>query len=275
MALGFLAVLMAAYLFAFVRNGWSTNPETWGHLGDYIGGLLSPLVAGLALMALVVGVRLQKAEMAETRKELADSRLAMEQQAKSIEQQRREQRFFDLLNIYSATLNAISFADSADARGVLHVGKHAFRYLLASPSSPLAGTAPLFAPAATGANGLEPQTAPKHIETEWAAVSPLLDHYFRTICLLLKEFEQHFSDPAERKRYIMLFRTQLSSDELNLITMNLLYAPGGQRMRRYVNTSALIKHLPPSYLRELAEQALDPRAFGHKPRPQTTENTPC
>ena len=55
-------------------------------------------------MAVVVSVRLQKAELAETRKELENSRLAMEEQAITAEQQRREQRFFDLLNLYQETL---------------------------------------------------------------------------------------------------------------------------------------------------------------------------
>ncbi len=47
---GFLTVLVAAYEFAFVQNGWSKRPEASGQLGDYIGGLLNPLVAGYGIL---------------------------------------------------------------------------------------------------------------------------------------------------------------------------------------------------------------------------------
>lgn len=60
----FLSVL---YWIRFSANGKSPDPATWGQFGDYIGGLLNPLVATLALLALVISIQIQKRELSETR----------------------------------------------------------------------------------------------------------------------------------------------------------------------------------------------------------------
>lgn len=214
-------------------------------------------------MALVVSVRLQKAELAAARREMMNSRLAMQEQAKTAEQHRREQRFFDLLAIYTTTLDSISLTETSTGKSVLHIGKHAFRFLVSSSyNTPLAAIKHIFEQPSEWGNYYSPGSEPQNVEAEWGSVSPTLDHYFRTICILLKELELHFADKEERRRYVKLFRTQLSRDELNLIAMNLLYAPEGKRMQPYINNTGLLKHMPSSYLRTQAEKELDSRSFG-------------
>lgn len=66
---GFLG-LSLLYLWRFSDNGWSIDPATWGQFGDYVGGLLNPLVATLALVAIVISIRIQKTELKETRSAL-------------------------------------------------------------------------------------------------------------------------------------------------------------------------------------------------------------
>lgn len=116
-----LLVLVMAYIFAFYQNGWAKDQVTWGQFGDYIGGLLNPLVAGFALLALVASVRLQKAELAATREELKESRQAMQEQAKIAEQQRSEQRFFDCMGFYQKMVDG----QKAIKNNTLYYGKEA------------------------------------------------------------------------------------------------------------------------------------------------------
>lgn len=52
------------------RNPLSADTGTWGEFGDFIGGLMNPIVAGCALYWLAMSVRLQKQELAATREEL-------------------------------------------------------------------------------------------------------------------------------------------------------------------------------------------------------------
>ena len=66
---GFLA-LSLLYFSRFSENGSSTDPASWGQFGDYVGGLLNPLVATLALVAIVISIRIQKNELKETRSAL-------------------------------------------------------------------------------------------------------------------------------------------------------------------------------------------------------------
>ena len=61
----------------------STTTETWGQLGDYVGGLLNPVVAYFAFYWLTKSVALQKEELADTRQALQESSVSQEKQAKA------------------------------------------------------------------------------------------------------------------------------------------------------------------------------------------------
>lgn len=60
----------------------SKTTGTWGELGDFIGGLMNPIVAGCALYWLAMSVRLQKQELADTRHELTMASQAQREQAR-------------------------------------------------------------------------------------------------------------------------------------------------------------------------------------------------
>lgn len=260
-ALLVLCTLLLAYVCTFWHKGWPQEYDKWGQLGDYIGGLLNPLVAGFALMALVVSVRLQKAELAATRKELENSRLAMEEQAKTAEQQRREQRFFDFLNIYQTTVQAVILEDREK---ISRSGKKGFQYLVSSYESPFWKLLYLITtkPSEVASFLEEPDLTKNQIELTWAEESSVLHPYFRTVFIILREAEQILKE--DHVLYIKLFRAQLSSDEVNLLAMNLLYAEEGKKMRLLAANYGLLKHMPANPLRKIAETELDPLSFGRK-----------
>jgi uncharacterized membrane protein len=64
--------IVGAYLIAFSVFNWevSNNPSNWGPLGDYFGGLLNPIIALAALIALIRASKFQKSEFVATRKHL-------------------------------------------------------------------------------------------------------------------------------------------------------------------------------------------------------------
>jgi hypothetical protein len=59
----------------------SDQADAWGQFGDFIGGVLNPLVAYAAFYWLTRTVRLQKEELLETRQALAESAEAQAKQA--------------------------------------------------------------------------------------------------------------------------------------------------------------------------------------------------
>lgn len=255
--------LLLFYAIAFASWGWSHSPEAWGQLGDYLGGILNPLVALCALIALVVSIRLQKAELAATRAELASAKAVAEEQAKTAEQQRREQRFFDVLRLYQETLRSVEFERAVDAGVRSYSGKSAFQYIAnlryrTSAGGSLPNNIPLLLQESAPINEAENEKFSAAME-QWAS---LLDHYFRVIFLLLREAEPTLG--SEHFRYVKYLRAQLSKDELQLLAINMLFDPEGERMVPWAEKYGLLKHLPAGRLRNYAESKLPLKIFGDK-----------
>ena len=265
-AAGMLLLLVSAYGIAFWQNGWSKSPDAWGQLGDYVGGLLNPLVAGFALMALVVSVRLQKAELAATRKELEISRLAMQDQATTAEQQRQEQRFFDLFSIYHRTIDSvrISVVGKLDHSETHHQGKDAldawFRRRLPRELHTFDrhGLGAEHGSAARGSRTIDKEL----LEGAWKvdSSSGSFDHYLRVIYRLLVDSEsllgeQHF-------RYVKILRAQLNRNELILLGFNMWLSDEGKKMIPFAEKYGLLKHLKTGKLRSQLEKELPSGIFG-------------
>lgn len=89
LAAGAIAVC-GAYVLGAVLQKWQLGgPEAWGQLGDYVGGLLNPLV-GLATVVLVVRtLQYSRDEASSTREELQKQLMAMEKQHSLSEMQKR------------------------------------------------------------------------------------------------------------------------------------------------------------------------------------------
>jgi hypothetical protein len=76
-----ILVTVGAYVFRFHDLLRTADPAAWGQFGDYIGGVLNPLIAFGAFYWLATSVLLQKTELEETRRQLHDSKLAQRDQA--------------------------------------------------------------------------------------------------------------------------------------------------------------------------------------------------
>jgi hypothetical protein len=77
-----LALLLYAGWFWMLKSKpLSEDSGSWGEFGDYVGGLLNPLVAYFAFYWLTRSVRLQKEELFETRVALQESSQSQKKQA--------------------------------------------------------------------------------------------------------------------------------------------------------------------------------------------------
>ncbi|GAB3099639.1 hypothetical protein G8770_03490 [Aestuariicella hydrocarbonica] len=68
-----LILVYFIWFYAINGKGLSENPSDWGTFGDYLGGIINPLIAFFALMWLVKSVRIQRIELQATRKELKEA----------------------------------------------------------------------------------------------------------------------------------------------------------------------------------------------------------
>ncbi|MBW3532980.1 putative phage abortive infection protein [Shewanella sp. NKUCC06_TVS] len=107
-----------AYYFNFGHLSISDKPENWGVFGDYIGGILNPILSFSAFIGVLITVLLQKSQLQQTqsqltmtkeeleltRAELKRSADAQAQQIESVNIQNFEATFFNLLNRFESQI---------------------------------------------------------------------------------------------------------------------------------------------------------------------------
>ncbi len=265
-----IAALGACALAVAYWVGWSPSgpdenaPEKLGQMGDFFGGMLNPLVSALTLFVAISVWQLQKVELQATKK-------ALDEQAKTAEQQRQEQRFFDLLNVYQQTVASISFEKHKPSGEfpVQYAGKEALSKFLNSHEGLL--DLQSFNQSGHDAWTLQPDQLLLRADliTYWdnETIASLFDHYFRVIFRILTEAEgllsnQQIPDLKDQHfRYIKLFRAQLSRSELMILGFNLWLDDEGEKMLPLAEKYGLLKHLPTGHLRTELEK-LHPKVFG-------------
>ena len=88
---GVLALLLIiGYALTFKALPAGENPAAWGTFGDYMGGLLNPLISLFTLMVAMQVWKLQKTELLETRKAIEEQGKTAELQLQSSERARYE-----------------------------------------------------------------------------------------------------------------------------------------------------------------------------------------
>ncbi len=113
-----IAVVVITMLLFFAYGIWfglihrvppaKDDPAIWGSFGDFIGGILNPIVAFCALYWLTRSIEIQREELSDTKKELADTRKLIAEQAETAEKQRFEDTFFALLNQHNQALRHLA-----------------------------------------------------------------------------------------------------------------------------------------------------------------------
>lgn len=117
----FLSIVAVAAFLALIAKFGSTTPAELGQLGDFIGGLMNPLVATFAAILLAISIQIQrralkkseealdiqKQELQETRDVLQDSATAQRQQVQYAEQSAKVAALTGLVNILAADIERI------------------------------------------------------------------------------------------------------------------------------------------------------------------------
>ena len=233
--------LIGIYYFKFNGPEFLNKPELWGSFGDYIGGILNPIISFCTLMIAYAVWKLQKEEMAATKN-------ALEEQAKTAEQQRREQRFFDLLGLYRETVAALEFNSwGADSTGktsfkaALDYFCHKFdqkHYLL-----------PFFKQQ-TWVNLNENDLQYLHeINSNWDVINANFFPHFRVCLFILHEIKRTLN--VDHFRYAELFKNQLTPSEAALLGLYICTENEGKKSVEITNeynflSNAKLVH-PPIY----------------------------
>jgi len=246
-----LAMAGAAALALVYAGIWSLpihkSGGELGQMGDFFGGLLNPLVSLLTLFVAISVWQLQKTELKVTNE-------AMKSQDETAKQQRQEQRFFDLLNVYYRTVESISYlhkplgpyADSPErfegkaAIAAWLESSHSLKQLVENKGNSLLGEP----------GDRESHAHPVHQSAvAWTTgrAKNFFDSYFRVVRHLLTEAPSLLGD--QHWRYVSLFRAQLSEAELIVLAYHLWLDPNGQNMTPLFSKYHLLDDLPRGDLR--------------------------
>ena len=273
--------------------GWGVlskfSPDRLGQLGDYIGGILNPLVAFFALMALFQTTQLQAKltkQQIDDERQRAENQKDEAQKLKDIEINRQTHddfvRLFDsylrLVDSFDITVNEQGNGYSSNNTGVernIYRGKALFNKLASihfdAALNPMDAKLKVisFYIDSNRSSGSELATADQNLETEIKKGIRYLYPYYRVVFNLLKtESEKRKLNPICDdlvRKDVKFFRAQLSEGELIWIGLNLLYHEAGSNLSQYVAEFGLLKHLQSKAIKDdLLTKYNQPNFFGRK-----------
>lgn len=209
-AVAILAVLLSAYaVFYFYWNdfgvyGRSEDPEKWGQLGDYVGGLLNPVVGFFALLLLVTSLRLQARELSIA---LWEFKAATKLMAK----QTFEANLWQMLKLHHEFAKAMALTTAANAQ-------------IDGPSCFSLFRGRLVELAATHRDQDEEIRSERMWETFLLDYEIHVSHYLRLLQRMLISIKSEEDrarageiEPAEIQAHIDTVRSSLSHDELTVL----------------------------------------------------------
>ncbi|WP_176947603.1 MULTISPECIES: putative phage abortive infection protein [unclassified Variovorax] len=247
--------VLLLYFNVFHRYKLSVDPGDWGAFGDYVGGIINPIV-GIATVTLIfLTLILQKKELQASLEEIRRAH-------KSAVLQGFEQSLFSWLANYHSLLAATKSKFGGEGRqaltsmyekrfsGVVAMQKH---YLEVCNETLDEEEAKIHL-------GDMRRTAASGDPDEWINFSNVfglslwgyrevvrthrseLDAVFRTLYRLLRWIDTSELDDAQKWHYVALVRAQLSWIELVFILYNTL-TPAGEKFARLANDYALFDNL--------------------------------
>ena len=110
-AIAFVIIIPTIYILWFNilnEQPLSKDSSIWGTFGDFMGGVLNPVVALLAFYWLTKSVLIQKTELAATQEILRETGEAQKQQVITQEKKRFEDTFYSLLNQFNSIFDQLN-----------------------------------------------------------------------------------------------------------------------------------------------------------------------
>ena len=256
-------VLIGAYAgyFGIFKSAPAGPPESWGQFGDFLGGLLNPVVGIVTIILLVQTLReqqraiamqseelaLQRNELKLQRAETAKSTAALDAQHKAIVIQSLEQTFFTWLDSYTESLKEIqSTGHRAPADG-----PRALKQILFSGNIAMVDVVRSVVEQYQEA-GFVTQVKLREfwhneISDWWSGLfrahESSIGVTLRILLTLIQWIDNHPAlTPLDRWNYISILRARLSTPEIMLLYFNGITAHG-EPFKPFIDKYALLDRL--------------------------------
>lgn len=262
-------VAVLAYVFVFHQAGWSPDPAAWGEFGDFLGGLINPIVGIVTVFLVFLSISIQ-------RREFKQSNDALAAQNAAIRLQSFEQTFFAWLSNYRDLVSSVTSEDRVGRDALLlmwatHLSRNPVRDRLRGML-----TLQDYENAIRPGGGIPDAETPKILELllqSWQVIYNESEHHldsmFRTLYRLIRwvdERPETLLSADQKWHYISIVRAQLSRVEMLYLFYN-GFTGRGHRFAKYINKYALFDNLDDNddfalrLMRQLDESPFDAEAY--------------
>lgn len=272
-----------------------TDPAAvWGQFGDYVGGLINPVVGVATVLLIIITIILQRTELKNSIEELRNSNAAIAVQNKQMALQGFEQTFFAWLGSYRELVNSISTMDTGQIGGIYVNGRNALQFwrsqnfseyqlltenkivveeLISTSQNATDTTLKLERVIKTKFSNKEQmdaldwkilsQSSLKLWENTYSASEIHTDSMFRTAYRLIRFIDEQSEDILDKQskwKYVSIVRAQLSFIEMEYLFYN-GFTKRGENFVQYINKYALFDNFRPQqnvYFEILKNSVLNP-----------------
>jgi hypothetical protein len=242
-----VAMLFAIILFSIniISYEPADNGGGLGAFGDFLGGVLNPILTFLTFFGLIITIVIQRKELHLARVEFEKSANALTDQSKSLKQQNVENTFFNLIELHNNICKELTLAHLIDNRMDKHHGALAEEH--SDFTNTLAKGREVFTiiKEKFDEDGFPTSDDMKNKYDEFQkSRNNIVSHYFRNLYQILKFVDESNIDNSNKKKYIRIIRSQLSTDELTILYFNCLspLVDNGQFLE-LVRKHAILEHI--------------------------------
>ncbi|MBB4117008.1 putative membrane protein [Rhizobium sp. BK226] len=212
--------------------------KNWGTFGDFLGGVLNPVLTFLSFMALLFTIILQQREIHGAKEDAKVLQSQRHADRLSSERMQFENTFFQMVSIHNTIVNSID-VDRGPSKNQLR-GRECFKHFRDVMQA--------FYDADHSPDELKKSLAAHdHL---WKSYQNDLAHYYRYLYNIIRFINE--SD-VNKTRYIRILRAQLSDFELLVLFYNGLF-PLAAKFKEYVEFFTLFDNLPKDLLFERSHE---------------------
>jgi len=229
-----VSYLLIKFYYNLISNeNFEHEITKFAQLGDFLGGTLNPLIAFFTVILLIFTIYIQTKELEATREELEKSRIAQQEQSKSLllqniatKQQMFENTFFKLSEQFFQSKNDLKRGKDKSIKAIdsmlIWFKHHQLPYYQA--------------------NSNDTQKSIQTIYDEYNKdIENITGIYFGQIYQILKFI--HESNISDKQRYINIFRAQFTKDELEFLFYHCLGSIGKRKFKSLIEQYEFFEHI--------------------------------
>lgn len=254
-ALTLAIIVISTYFINF--SGKSGTNSDWGTFGDFVGGILNPLIGLATIYLVLINVKLQRTELQASLAEMRTTNSAMTKQIHASRVQDFQQTFFTWLNSYREIVKSIQFEDQHKN---IRFGTKALHHMWSNTlvasyfsfqeklriNGVLGSDVSKFLNLDVIMNEESRSAIYKTVIERWeglyASESYQLDSMFRTLYRLIRWVDEQPNEllsPDEKWKYVSIVRAQITQIEMYFMFFNGTTARG-QKFVTLINKYALL-----------------------------------